>query len=124
MNIRILTRLYIGEHYLPDLLPTSNTEAPVPEELDPTFMENYEEWLDKEVFIEEEEEEEEEVTLADDSPMTPIPTKGYVFSHEKLIKQMNTLYLEELDSELKTNQSGVYDLLFDVEEKTMERWSK
>ncbi|KAI8876362.1 hypothetical protein K501DRAFT_52946 [Backusella circina FSU 941] len=127
MNIRILTRLYIGEHYLPDLLPTSDTEPSPVDELDPVFMENYEEWLDKEVFShqqeEEEEEEEEEEILSDDSPMTPIPTQAFTFSHEKLMEQMNTLYLEELENELKTNQSSVYDLLFDVEEKTMEKWT-
>ncbi|KAI7873710.1 uncharacterized protein EV154DRAFT_527802 [Mucor mucedo] len=118
-SLRILTLVYNGERYLPSLLPLHdevNTQhGSVPTgpglegfnqyemdllddeediELEPAFMENYQDWLQTEVFNE---------TLVQDvpAPLTPYPASRAPVSHEELALEMNKIYVEQLNSEFK-----------------------
>lgn len=118
-NLRILTLVYNGERYLPSLLPlhdevnTEHGSVPIGPglggfnqydmdvlddeevELDPEFIEDYQSWLENEVF--------DETKVHDDvpAPLTPYPTFKAPISHEELSREMNKLYIEQVNSEFK-----------------------
>lgn len=117
-SLRILTLVYNGERYLPSLLPLHdevNTQhGSVPTgpglggfhpydmelldkeedliELEAQFMENYQDWLETEVYDE---------TIVQEGPLTPYPVNKPPVSHEALVLEMNKLYVEQLNSEFK-----------------------
>lgn len=125
-DMRILTQIYNGRNYQPSLMPMSDetdsdttnlhfirsiSSSNVSEESDITlekeFIENYETWLEDEVY---KFEETDEVTsrvygIDTPAPMTPCPEFGEtggpstLFSHEQLTCEMNKLYVEQFNEE-------------------------
>lgn len=151
INLRMLTRLYNGQRYLPNILPkmdetagkdstvfylnnynlTEERKTQLPEynlnypvlvddiELDLDFKNNYNNWLQTNVYStddsevdeeeEDEEEEEEEPNVKNNDNNwhigTPLPDALPVpVTAEELTKEINKLYLEELEREFAQKQ--------------------
>jgi hypothetical protein len=143
-NIRILTGIYNGERYLPSLLPlhdeinTANGCIPIGPglngfirydmdilrdndledfDLDPQFIDNYEKWLEAEVYsvADDDDTEEEDGSLTrrennnlhmdTPAPSTPYPTNendsNNTISHEQLSYEINKLYIEQVNAEFR-----------------------
>lgn len=123
VNLRMLIRIYNGQRYLPNILPSmdevsgpdntlfyskGNTEKTLPEytlnepivlddiELDMDFKQNYQHWLEKDVYSSEDEDD----VSKDWSIGTPIPSTQPI-SAEQLADEINKLYIEELNKEFK-----------------------
>ncbi|ORE14601.1 hypothetical protein BCV71DRAFT_48714 [Rhizopus microsporus] len=126
-HLRTLIRLYNGRNYLSSLLPAMDeihgpektyfyADVPngLPEysihepialddiELDVDFKQNYKMFLDKEVYSTdaEEEEDDEEHTWNIGTPL-PDSAPTSALSHEEIEKEINRLYLEELNNEFQ-----------------------
>ncbi|OBZ89007.1 Striatin-interacting protein 1 [Choanephora cucurbitarum] len=114
ISLRALTRLYIGQHYLPQLMPTmDDTPSMYHEsnglsedcssdliELDPNFIRDYRDWLQSDVYQTEEEEQEEQE--AHSLAGTPLPdAMPKPISPDDLANEINKLYLEELEREFE-----------------------
>lgn len=152
INLRMLVRIYNGQRYLPSMLPqqdepsgldTSSLTTPLLEDdisLDPDFMSNYEEWLEKNVYNEEWSEEDEDMSIytsnmdSDDKqpPGTPIPSSPVV---QGLATQINDLYDKELEREFSLESEDTTIIpanpfeflthrLTQVEQNTLQRWSE
>ncbi|KAL9545466.1 hypothetical protein MBANPS3_007141 [Mucor bainieri] len=138
-HLRILTRIYNGERYLPSFLPphdevyTETNSTPSGPgfngfqsydldesidydciDLEPEFTDNYNAWLEAEVFnidVDQEEEEDDKrptrahLQLGSDTPipLTPYPVDsiGPSFTPEELTFEINKLYVQELNAEFK-----------------------
>ncbi|KAI7885634.1 N1221-domain-containing protein [Lichtheimia hyalospora FSU 10163] len=155
INLRMLVRIYNGQRYLPSMLPqqdepsgldTSALTTPLLEEdisLDPEFMSNYEEWLEKNVYNVEWSEDNEDIALQhhtsttmdnDDKqpPGTPIPSSPVI---QGLATQINDLYHKELEREFSLENEDTTTIptnpfeflthrLVQVEQNTLQRWSE
>lgn len=123
-NTRILTLVYNGERYLPSLLPLHdevNTDhGSIPTgpglggfnqydmnitsdddvDLEPEFIENYQSWLENEVY---------DKDLP--APLTPYPASRTPISHEEVAREMNKLYIEQLNAEFKPKHPIQVDTL-------------
>lgn len=138
--MRILTRIYNGNRYLPSLLPLHdeliskensflssiptgpgfsgftlyNLDAMPKDDddsiyLEKKFLENYEKWLQDEVY-DVIDEERQDLQVETPAPiMTPYPesidtaTTDNFISHEELTFEINKLYIEQLNAEFKSS---------------------
>ncbi|CEP13935.1 hypothetical protein [Parasitella parasitica] len=126
-NLRILTRLYNGERYLPSFLPdhdeVSASSGPgfngfkdydLDQSIDCSsfdlgidFFNDYNAWLETEVFNADQEEEQNSTQLFGcDTPIprTPYPSNydtEQQFTPEDLMLEINKLYVQELNAEFR-----------------------
>ncbi|GAN01211.1 n1221-domain-containing protein [Mucor ambiguus] len=135
-HLRILTRIYNGERYIPSFLPphdevytdTNNTpsgpgfngfqnydlDASIDYDcidLEPEFINNYSTWLETEVFNTDDDQEKYgenpsvHLQLGSDTPIPstpyPISSNSHHFTPEELTFEINKLYVQELNAELK-----------------------
>ncbi len=127
-NMRILTRIYNGNKYFPTLIPvhdelnddilsisigpgfsgftlcndnTAKCDLLLDDmHLDNEFLENYETWLEEEVYNENE--EIKQIQIDTPAPMTPYPeNQKSGISVEELTIEINKLYIEQLNAEFK-----------------------
>ncbi|KAL0075938.1 hypothetical protein J3Q64DRAFT_1773403 [Phycomyces blakesleeanus] len=125
INLRILIRMYNGQHYMPSMLPqTDDTDTlsismrqSIPFitedmkdniELDPEFMENYEKWLYAEVYDSEDDTEVPEIKQSDVDTPLPSPILSAQTMPDTLAMEIQRLYLEELNQEFNET-SEMYD---------------
>ncbi|KAI8384054.1 hypothetical protein BD560DRAFT_345958 [Blakeslea trispora] len=116
MNLRALTRFYMGQYYLPQLMPLlddmDGPEAtlfhdhaytldtpPDHVELDPTFHQDYRDWLESDVYSVSDQRSETEWVGTPLPDSTPAP-----ISPEDLANEINKLYLEELEREFEKKE--------------------
>ncbi|KAI9015790.1 hypothetical protein CLU79DRAFT_837903 [Phycomyces nitens] len=128
INLRILIRMYNGEHYMPSMLPQPD-DIDIPRfsmdklipfttddmkdniELDPEFMENYEKWLHDEVYESEDDIEPPETNPLDVDTPLPSPVMSAHKLPDTLAMEIQKIYLEELNQEFRTFDPDEYTSL-------------